>query len=1386
MRSRTQRPSVGLAGLVGLSLLGSVVTTAALPTAALAEDLPPQQPGLTLRTYALGSAPQSICAMRPGTTPNVDKLMPTVDWTTPDEFGAADNFRADAIASLHTPVDGEYAFRLTSDDGSRLLVDEQVVVDHDGLHEATAKEGVVTLTAGHHALRVEYFEAGFDQVLRLEWRPPGAADFVLVPESALSTDRDVVRVTAPGTKYCAGDTDTPGDGLRLDAVNPGYTLTDLLPAGFEPMVSALDWTDEGELVLVTSGSVSPSGPVPDPEPGEVFVLGNVTGETSADEVTVTKIATGLLNPMGVAVVDGSVYVTERDRLTELTPDADGDGLREHRTVAEWPYGGNFHEFAFGLLHDEENFYVTLSVAIDNGGATTNPQPAQDRGTSITVDRETGEVSYVAGGLRTPNGLGWGPQGELFVMDNQGAWLPSSKLLHVEQDRFFNHYTTPAGPFEHQPVTKPVLWLPQNEIANSPSNPVLLEDGPFAGQMLFGDVTYGGLQRAFLEQVDGEYQGAAFRHTAGLQAGVNRTVVGPDGAIYVGGIGEAGNWSETGKLDYGLQKLTPNGTTPFDMTSMSVTEDGFEVRYTQPLSEETAQRVAEDPADGYQVRQWRYVPTQQYGGPKVDVEVLVVSGAEVSADRLTVRLTIDGLTPDRVVHLRSPRPFTDASGTELWSTEAWYTLNAIPGYEAPDDLGYHEAEEAQMLGGASIASDHSGYSGSGFTAGLQAPGASVTFTTDVDTAGTVPVHVRYANGPNPFQGTKTMSLYVNGAKVGPVEFPSTGDWKTWSTLTLDVALEAGTNTLTLRYDPEDDGNINVDVVRVGVGGPDICAPSTPEDGYTALFDGTLESLGDWRLAGAGSFGRQADCSLRTSGGLGLLWYTAQEFEEYSLRLDWKLAKDDNGGVFVGFPDPAGDPWVAVDQGYEVQIDASDVPDRTTGAIYTFQGADPEAVAAALRPVGQWNAYEIEVVGETVRVHLNGVLVNEFTSTDPARDLAGFVGVQNHGEGEAVSYRDIRIRTTTAPVVSAELEHGVLDGGAEVGTEHAGYSGTGYVQGLGAVGAGVTATVDVEAAGTYPVTLRYANGPHPFEGPKTVSLHVDGADLGQLTLPSTGAWATWSTVTTDVVLRAGANTVTLRHEDGDDGHVNLDRLRLGAAAPATPPTTTATVSPEPVGGWYAQAPTVTLVAEDDAGVASTEYRVDGGDWLAYTAPFVVPGEGEHTVAFRSTDLAGTVEEPTSVVLAIDTVAPVVTLTGGAASYTVAQQVAIGCSAADPAPGSGVASTTCVDVAAPAWQYTPGTHTVSAAATDVAGNVGEASATFTVTVTYASLRSLVAGFSSSWATTVVLNGVLTLAEHVRGDAVRAVLLASFDRLVEHQAGRALTVDEAQVLRSLAAALR
>ncbi|MDX3574474.1 ThuA domain-containing protein [Streptomyces sp. ID05-47C] len=191
--------------------------------------------------------------------------------------------------------------------------------------------------------------------------------------------------------------------------------------------------------------------------------------------------------------------------------------------------------------------------------------------------------------------------------------------------------------------------------------------------------------------------------------------------------------------------------------------------------------------------------------------------------------------------------------------------------------------------------------------------------------------------------------------------------------------------------------------------EIQADCRPENGYRPLFDGS--SLDGWRQAGPGSFTLDDDGTLTSSGGMGLLWYAASGFSSYSLKLDWKMASasgDDNSGVFVGFP-PSDDPWSAVNNGYEVQIDATDVPEKTTGSVYGFRSADLKKRDRALNPPGEWNTYEIRVEGERLRLWLNGVKINDFTNTDPARSLRdGHLGLQNHGTGDQVSFRDVRIK------------------------------------------------------------------------------------------------------------------------------------------------------------------------------------------------------------------------------------------------------------------------------------------------------------------------------------------------------------------------------------------
>ncbi|MBT33626.1 MAG: hypothetical protein CMO01_28515 [Thalassobius sp.] len=74
---------------------------------------------------------------------------------------------------VEVPEEGVYTFYTYSDDGSKLFINDQLVVDNGGSHSAKLKEGQVVLSKGKHPLKIEYFEDFDGQDLRLGWEGPG-------------------------------------------------------------------------------------------------------------------------------------------------------------------------------------------------------------------------------------------------------------------------------------------------------------------------------------------------------------------------------------------------------------------------------------------------------------------------------------------------------------------------------------------------------------------------------------------------------------------------------------------------------------------------------------------------------------------------------------------------------------------------------------------------------------------------------------------------------------------------------------------------------------------------------------------------------------------------------------------------------------------------------------------------------------------------------------------------------------------------------------------------------------------------------------------------------------------------------------------------------------
>ncbi len=653
----------------------------------------PREPGVSLRVYFIGQPLSRIPKLLAGQTPNYSVVIPMIDLKTNADFGGHSNqFYARVTGFLNIDEEGDYTFRLTSDDGSRLMIRDELIIDHDGLHSATPKDGDFKLSRGEHPFEIEYFENDVDNVLKLEWRRPGTSEFELVPASVFTTQAGEVRVTSPGKKtiFDPANRWRPGDGRPLEAVHPSFDFATVRPRDFKPRVGGMDFLPDGRLVICTW----------DPD-GAVYILENAT-ENYLYNVRVKRIAAGLAEPLGLTVVDGRIYVLQKQELTLLIDHTGDDIIDEYYAVANgWGVTSNFHEFAFGLVFNRGHFYAALATAIDPGGASTRPQNP-DRGKVIKIARD-GTYTFVADGLRTPNGIGFGHNNEVYVTDNQGDWLPSSKVVHVKEGAFYGSYSVNPELTGKRDETLPVVWLPQGEIGNSPSQPAKLDVGPYRNQMIHGDVTHGGVKRVFVERIEGQLQGSVFRFTQGLEAGVNRIVWGPDNGLYIGGIGSTGNWGQEGKERFGLQRLRFNGKSTFEPLAIRAFSNGMEIELTQPLMRDMGERT-----DDYSVQSWKYVPTVEYGGPKIDEMQMQLKSVTVSRDRRKVFLELPDLEENRVVYIKLNRGLSSQSGDELWTTEGWYTLNRIPrnkmGRVAPKRIQMNELTDEEKRQGFELLFD----------------------------------------------------------------------------------------------------------------------------------------------------------------------------------------------------------------------------------------------------------------------------------------------------------------------------------------------------------------------------------------------------------------------------------------------------------------------------------------------------------------------------------------------------------------------------------------------------------------------------------------------------------------------------------------------------------
>jgi hypothetical protein len=472
----------------------------------------------------------------------------------------------------------------------------------------------------------------------------------------------------------------------------------------------------------------PNPPGVDPQVGGLAVLpdGKVATAFHRGEVMVfdptaktwSTFAEGLQEPLGLlAESPTSLLVMQRAELTRLR-DTDGDGRADdYETVFDdFGMSGNYHEFAFGPAKGPDGrLYIGLNIASNGAGVRPEIRGAWSeigeldragmthdadwgkragkagrmysrvpwRGWILAISPDGKSMEPFASGLRSPDGLGFDADGNLLVTDNQGDWRGTSPLHVIQRGGFHGHPASlvwQKGWDRGDPLKLPVAELdrmrvkesarfPQGDLANSPTEPVLIPAswGPFAGQVLIGEMNQPRLVRFLADDIAGFRQGTLVPMFDGtsLGNGNHRLAFGPDGTLWVGKTHLSWAGAE------GLVKVTPNDIgRHFAVTAVKLAKSGDRHVLAITLSQPADPKSVAPKVDRFGFRYHK-----EYGSPKTDQAVVETGAPALSADGKRIEIPLTATAG--LIHRIDLAGLRSADGAPLDGKLLYYQATRLP-------------------------------------------------------------------------------------------------------------------------------------------------------------------------------------------------------------------------------------------------------------------------------------------------------------------------------------------------------------------------------------------------------------------------------------------------------------------------------------------------------------------------------------------------------------------------------------------------------------------------------------------------------------------------------------------------------------------------------------
>ena len=412
--------------------------------------------------------------------------------------------------------------------------------------------------------------------------------------------------------------------------------------------------------------------------GDVWIVSGI--DRALGRVQWRRFASGLYEPLNIAVVKDTIYVLDREgivRLLDVNGDGEADRYENFSNVLI--QSGESREYPLGLgAKPGGGFYVSIGGALDNG-PKTSPQTmpgfragSPHSGTVQEISADGRSIRTYARGLREPN-IGVHPRtGQIASSDQQGNFVPSTPVYLVHDGGYYNVPPTAHGADTSTGVP-PLVWIP-HEVDASGAGEVWITSNRmgFASDALV-HLSYArpGPFRVYVDSTRSAVQGAIATLPGVFTTPTLKGRVHPaDGQLYLAGFQI---WQSNAKDVSSFTRLRYTGRPSTLPSEVHAGQQGIIVRFASRLDAAAARD-----ASHYQLQSWGYRRTSAYGSGhfKRDGSAgrdRASVAAHLSADGRSVLLVVSEMRP--VMQMQLDYDLRSAAGQPIKNT-LYLTVHSV--------------------------------------------------------------------------------------------------------------------------------------------------------------------------------------------------------------------------------------------------------------------------------------------------------------------------------------------------------------------------------------------------------------------------------------------------------------------------------------------------------------------------------------------------------------------------------------------------------------------------------------------------------------------------------------------------------------------------------------